>query len=127
MKTAKQNPQWWQLYLTFPLLIGLFIADSRINLPMLGHQIVQIGIVVFVYWLIHTWLKANERALSKMDRLENSPTFRVVRLPVYSLPFEDQQPRIQLPESEIKGLLSDTFEIDMIDVKASPVEEVSTK
>src|SRR5512146_33815 len=115
MKTVKQNPQWWQLYLTFPLLIGLFAADSRLKLSTRGHQVVQIGIILFVYWLIHRWLKANAGALSKMDRLDNSPTFRVVRLPIYSLPAEDKQPLIQLPDSEIKGVLSDTFDMDIID------------
>lgn len=127
MKSVKRNPQWWLLYLTFPLLIVLFMADHRLKISTRGHQVVQVGIVLFVYWLIHKWLKANERALSEMDRREHSPTFRVVRLPIYSLPTEDEQPLIQLPDSQIKGVLSDTFEIDMIDVKASPVEEVSTK
>ncbi len=124
---SQTRPRWWQLYLTFPLLIVLFIADSRLKFSTRGHQVVQIGIVLFVYWIIRKWLKANERALSHIDRQEYSPTFRVIRLPIYSVPVEDKQPLIQLPASEIKGVLSDTFDIDIIDAKALPVEEVSKK
>jgi hypothetical protein len=123
---SNSRPHWWQLYLTFPLLIGLFVADSRLKLTMFGHQVVQIGIIVFVYWVIRRWLKANEGALSHMDQQEYSPTFRVIRYPVYSSE-ESKQPLIQLPDSEVKGVLGNTFDVDYIDVKALPVEEVSKK
>lgn len=127
MYSSNSRPRWWQLYLTFPILIGLFVADSRIKLTTFGHQVVQVGIVVFIYWVISRWLKSNASALSHMDRADNSPTFRVIRVPVYTSPKESKQPLIQLPDSEIKGVLSDTFEMDYIDAKALPVEEVSKK
>lgn len=127
MKTAKQNPHWWSLYLTFPLLIMLFIVDGRLKISSRGHQIVQIGIVLFVYWMIHKWLKANAHALSRMDRQDLSPTFRVIRLPIYRTDYEEKRPLIQLPDSEIKGVLSDTFDMEYIDVKALPADEVPEK
>ena len=125
MKTTKQNPAWWQLYLTFPLLIALFLVDNRLKISSRGHQVVQIGIIMFVYWIIHKWLKVNERALSHTDRQEHSPTFRVIHIPVYSSPEKGKQSLIQLPDSEIKGVLSDTFDMAYIDGEALPVEEVS--
>ena len=127
MQTAKQTPQWWQLYLIVPLLIALFVIDGRLQISAGGHQAVQIGIVLVVYWVIHRWLKANEHALSSMDQLEATSTFRVIRFPIYSLPEQDNRPLIQLPDSELKGVLSDTFDIDSIDAKVLPVEEVSQK
>ena len=127
MKKAKTDPKWWQLYLTFPLLIVLFTAENRLKISIRGHQVVQVGIILCVYWLIHKWLKANELALSGMGRLEHSPTFRVIQPPMDSLPEENKRSLFQLPDSEIKGVLSDTFDIDIIDVKASPVEEVSNE
>jgi hypothetical protein len=127
MKSTKQNPSWWQLYVTFPLLIGLFMVDNHLKISTRAHQAVQIGIVLLVYGLIHVWLKANARALSRMDRQENSGTFRVIRLPIYQVPNDDEQPLIQIPDSGIKGVLSDTFEMDCIDAKALPVDEAPQK
>jgi len=68
MKTNYARPKWWQVYLTFPLLIALFMLDSRLKLSERGHMAVQIGIILIVYGLIHLWLKANARALSNMDQ-----------------------------------------------------------
>ncbi len=68
MYSSNSNPKWWQFYLTFPLLIALFILDSRFRISTRGHQAVQIGIILLVYGLIHLWLKANRSALLQMDR-----------------------------------------------------------
>jgi hypothetical protein len=35
------------------------------------------------------------------------------------------RPMLQLPNSEIKGMLSDTFEMDTIDAKLLPIDTVS--
>jgi len=119
--------QWWQLYLTFPLLIALFAVDTRLKLSTRGHQVMQIGILLLIYGLIHLWLKANARALSRMDHRQHYGTFRVIRIPPYQPPESktDQHPLFQLPASEIKGVLGDTFEMDCIDAESFPVDEVS--
>ena len=86
----------------------------------------QIGILLLVYALVHLWLKANSTALSKMDQRQYRGTIRVIRIPPSQLSDsgKDSRPMFQLPASEIKGMLSDTFEMDYIDAEAFPVDEV---
>ena len=104
------RPKWWQLYLTLPLLIGLFMVDFRLELSTRGHQIAQLGILVFVYWLVHLWLKANESALRKMDTPRHGTIITIIQYP--SRNQNRNQPLLQLPETEVKGVLGDTFEMD---------------
>jgi len=126
MSSSNKNPKWWQLYLIFPLLIAMFALDGRLKISTRGHQAVQIGIILFVYELIHLWLKANTRALSQMDQMQPHGTIRVMRVPSYQLTELDQDnhPLFQLPATEIKGMLSNTFEIDYIDAESFLVNEV---
>ena len=127
MSTHYARPKWWQVYLTFPLFIVLFMLDSRLKLSEHGHQAVQIGIVLLVYGLVHLWLKANESALSKMDQRKFHGTVTVTRVPTYQLPEpkSERRPMFKFPDSEIKGTLSDTFEMDYIDAEFFAVDEVS--
>ena len=127
MDSQDPHPKWWQLYLTFPLLILLFFAESRLELSSRGHTIVQIGILLVVYGFVHLWLKANARALSKMDQGQLEGKITVIQIPPYRLDDEkkDKHTLFQLPDSEIKGVLSDTFEMDYIDAESYPIDEVS--
>jgi len=126
MSSNYARPKWWQVYLTLPLLIMLFALDSRLRLSVRGHQVVQIGIVLIVFGLIHLWVKANARALSEMDRRQVYGKVTVIRIPPYQLPDSDKDSHsmLQLPDTEIKGVLSDTFEMDYIDAEFLPIEEV---
>ncbi len=127
MSSSNLRPKWWQVYLTFPLLIALFIMDSRLKISVRGHQVVQIGIILLVYGLIRLWLKANASALSKMDQEQVHGRVTVIRVPVSQLSGADTQrrPMFELPASEIKGVLNDTFEMDTIDAEAFPIDDVS--
>src|SRR5512133_68988 len=102
MNSSHTRPRWWQLYLTFPLLIALFVLDHRLQISMRGHQAVQIAIILLVYSLIHLWLKANARALSGIDQRQYYGRVMVVQIPPYqvSATGNDKQPMIQLPNSE---------------------------
>jgi hypothetical protein len=126
MLTSNNNPKWWQLYLTFPLLIVLFILDHRLQISTRVHQAVQIAIILLVYGLIHLWLKANARALSGIDQRQYYGRVMVVRIPPYqaSATGNDKRPMLQLPRSEIRGTLSDTFEMDIIDADLLPVDNI---
>ena len=127
MSSRDDHPKWWQVYLTFPLLIALFMFDSRFKISSRGHTIVQIGILLLVYGFVHLWLKANARALSKMDQGQIKGKITVIQFPRY--PFDDEKkdkrPILQVPGSEMKGVLSETFEMDYIDAKSYPIDEVS--
>ena len=126
MFSSNTRPKWWQLYLTFPLLIGLFMVDFRLKLSARGHQAVQIGILLLVYGLVHLWLKANATALSKMDQGHFQGTVIVTRVPQDYLtePKSEKQSILQFNHSEVNGTLSDTFEMDYIDAQYISVDEV---
>jgi hypothetical protein len=121
MVPSNLRPKWWQVYLTLPLLIALFIMDSRLKISARGHQTIQIGIVLLVYGLIHLWLKANASALSKMDQEQVRGRIAVIQAPISQLPGADvrRRPMFELPASEIKGVLSDTFDMDYMNAEAS--------
>jgi hypothetical protein len=125
MASPNNSPRWWQLYLTFPLLIALFVMDHRLKISTPGHEAVQIGIILLVYGGIHFWLKANARALSGMDQRQVQRSIRVLQIPPYPLPAgQDKRTLFQLPDSEIKGVLGDTFEMDIIDAELLPIDDV---
>ena len=71
MKSNNHFPKWWQLYLIFPLMVLLFVFDSRINISTIGHQLVQIGSLGLILSFVYIWLKANMNALSRMDQERN--------------------------------------------------------
>ena len=116
------HPKWWQLYLTLPLLIGLFMVDFRLNISPRGHQIAQLGILVFVYWLVHLWLKANQAAMGKAENAGHPIIITFVQTPPNK---RRTQPLFHLPDSEVKGLLDNTFEMDYIDAEFSSIDEIN--
>lgn len=121
------RPKWWQLYLTFPLLIVLFLVESRLKLSSRGHQVMQIGILLLICGLVHLWLKANSFALSRMDREQIRGRITVIEIPPYQLSDRDKEKHVlvQLPDSEIKGVLDDTYQMDYIDAPSFPADKIS--
>ena len=117
------KPKWWQLYLTFPLLVGLFLLDTHLRLSTGGHEAVQLGSLFLEFALVQVWLRANSRALTYMDDEEFSRTIHVIEIP----PFEQSeadgavQPALPAPPIEIKGVLGNTFEMDYIDPESFTV------
>ncbi len=125
MITQTARPKWWQVYLALPLLIVLFIFDNRLKISGRGHQAVQIGIILLVYGLVHLWLKANQAALAEYGQYRG--TVIISKPHVYKLAnmHSKNRPMVQLQDTEIKGTLSDTFEMETIDVDFFSVDEVS--
>jgi hypothetical protein len=117
MPSNDVRPKWWQLYLTFLLLLPLFAVDGRLKISTRGHQTVQVGIVLLVFGLVHLWMKANSSALSRMDRRKYRGTVWVIQIHPPQVSQTDEPPLLQSPDSEIKGVLSDTFEMDNLDAE----------
>lgn len=117
MSPSSLHPKWWQLYLAIPLLIVLFVLDSRIRISTRGHEVVQIGIVLLVYGLIHLWLKANRSALMREDQKQSIKVYRLIEIPpAQSLELNSARKSIlQIPDSEILGLLGDGMEMSYTD------------
>ncbi len=126
MTSSNSRPKWWLLYLTFPLLIALFALDHRLKTSTSEHEAIQIGIIVLVYGLIYWWLKANSRAISRMDQ-QKQYRVRVIQIPPLQLSEDDNARRsnFQVPHSEVKGLLSDTFEMDSLNSNALSIDDIS--
>ncbi len=125
MNTSTARTKWWQVYLTLSLLIVLFIFDSRLKISGRGHQAVQIGIILLVYGLVHLWLNANQAALAEYGQYRG--TVIISRPHVYKLvnTHSENHSMVQLQDTEIKGTLSDTFEMDYIYADFFSVDEVS--
>jgi hypothetical protein len=117
MSPSSLHPKWWQVYLTFPLLIVLFVLDSHIRISTRGHEAVQIGIVLLVYGLIHLWLKANRSAFSGEDQKHSVRIYRVIELSPADSPelANERKTILQIPNSEIQGLLGDGMEMSYSD------------
>ena len=126
MTSTNFRPRWWQVYLSFPLLIALFVVDNRLKLSTRGHQAVQIMILLLVYGIIHLWLKANARALSRMDQQSYAGTVRVIRIPIAYDSEGDYENRstLQISESEIKGLLTDSANLNYVDADSSSLHDI---
>jgi hypothetical protein len=126
MSPSSLHPKWWQLYLTFPLLIGLFVLDSRIRISNRGHQVMQIGIVLFVYGLIHVWLKANRSALMGEDQKRSFKVYRVIEIPPAGFPELEGEKKsiLQLSDSDIHGLLGDGMEMSYTDPELFSYKEI---
>jgi len=124
MSSQGRRPRWWQLYLLFPLLVGLFALESNLKISLPEHQLAQLGILFLVYSLVHLWLKANSKALSASDEL---PMTGVTIIQSYnSNRGKGRRPVLQLSDHEINGTLSDTFDLDYIDAEfVHPIDEVS--
>ncbi|HSN77500.1 MAG TPA: hypothetical protein VL334_20705 [Anaerolineae bacterium] len=57
------QPKWWLLYLLLPVLVGLFVIESKASISDAGHRVVGVGIVLLVFGLIELWLRANDANL----------------------------------------------------------------
>ena len=119
MSPSTLHPKWWQLYLTFPFLIALFVLDARLKISARGHKFVQIGIVLLVYGLILLWLRANRSALAGDVREGPVEIYRVIEIPPAGSPELEGEKRsiLELSDSEIQGLLSDGMEISYTDAE----------
>lgn len=64
MSSNNSRPQWRWLTLIMLLATGLLALDGRARLSNLGHEAVEIVIVLVVFGLIGLWLLANAGAIS---------------------------------------------------------------
>ena len=115
MPANKSHAKWWQLYITLPILVGLFAIEMRLPLTNVENIAAQLGILLLIYGFIHLWLRANRRALSGLDEEQGEWRMRVYEIPPNpqaSLPERNSdRPLFQFPEAGLKGVLSDTFEL----------------
>ena len=119
MSSRSRNPQWWQLYVGLPLLVGLFWPEMQLRLPETENVMAQLGILFLIFGFVQLWLHANRSALMNLDEDEGQRGRRVYEIPPASLRASDdlerrtrEHPMLKIPSSGVKGVLSDTFEWD---------------
>ena len=64
------HPKWGVLYLLCGLILGVFWQVSRLPWSRAGHTWAEAGLIILLYGLVMTWLKANEISIL----LENQET-----------------------------------------------------
>jgi hypothetical protein len=67
MSRKKQGPSWWLLYLSLPMIIGLFLIEMRLSLSDTEHRLAELIILLAVFGSIWLWLRANTGALIQED------------------------------------------------------------
>lgn len=118
------KPKWWQLYLSFPLLVGLFLIDTHLQLSSGGHEAFQMGSLFLEFILVQVWLRANSKAMNYMDEEEFARTIHVLEIP----PCEPTQVGAEPEEAasarplELRGVLGDAFEMNYIEAKSLNVD-----
>jgi hypothetical protein len=124
-KNAPPKAKWWQLYISFPVLLGLFVLDTHLRLSDGGHEALQLGSLLLEFILIQRWLHANSSALNYIDDETYGRTITVIEVsPSPLAAFEgDARGAWLLPPLEIKGVLGDTFEMETMDASSKTAEE----
>ncbi len=75
------KPRWWFLYALVPFMAGLVIFEHDLVLDLLGHQLVQLGILGFVFGMMALWVRANEGNLIEESAEES--ILAVSRIKIY--------------------------------------------
>ena len=121
MPSNRKRPAWWQLYVGLPLLCSLFVFEIDLHLDQTVNIVLQLLILSLIFAFTRAWLRANRGPLMELDKhaLERQEAHGV-RL--YQFPAAERvtprrvttagRPLINLPQGEIKGVLSTTFEMD---------------
>lgn len=121
MPSNGKRPAWWQLYVGLPLLCSLFVFEIDLHLDQTDNIVLQLLILGLIFVFMRTWLHANRGMLMEMD--ENAPERQEPHgVRVYQFPPDGHvtptrvaaigKPVLDMPQGEIKGVLSTTFEMD---------------
>jgi hypothetical protein len=103
MRSTKKRPSWWLLYLSLPMMIGLFLLAMRLPLSDTGHRFVELIIILIVFGSTSLWLKANTGALIQED-LERWQTAQIksIGLRMNSSPISTQSVKIVRSNGNLK-------------------------
>ncbi len=124
MSSKRRKPQWWQLYVGLPILTGLFVPETRLQLTGTEHILAQLAILGLIYGFVHWWLQANRAALIDVEQEEGEWQVRVYEIGPHQLRSADERRQLErrgfeLATHEIKGVLDTAAEMDDVEQEAS--------
>ena len=116
MFSKKGKPQWWQLYVGVPVLVGLFIPEIWLGLPGGLNILAQLAILFSIFMFLQGWMRANRRALMGLDEQHDEWRIRVYEIPpAVEMGLDRREDAGALPRSsgwEVRGVLDTTFQMD---------------
>jgi hypothetical protein len=105
----------------------------RLHLTYAEHVVLQLGILGLIYVFLQMWMRANRSAMMNMDadalEQQGGWVVRVYQFPAAETIAENQgrskaRPLLRLPEGELNGVLSTTFEMEKPESQAAYLSEV---
>jgi hypothetical protein len=91
MSRKNRKPSWWPLFALLPLTMGALLLESRTTLPVWGHRVAQIGIVVLFFVLAGLLVRMNEGVLMWDEvRSADSKTSRIIYVREPQPPVENE-------------------------------------
>jgi hypothetical protein len=99
----------------------LFVIEINMHLDQADNVVLQLAILGLIFVFVRSWLRANHGGLIELD--ENAPERREpYQVRVYEFLPDEPAPGVRvrmihtrllgIPDSEIKGVLDTTFEMD---------------
>ena len=104
MAMKNPRPNWWLLYGTLLLAVGLFAVVAYTNPSAGWRQLVEGLIVLAIFGALALWLRANRVALALYDRTPRAAD-SVHAWVAYS-PQAPARPRREIPANESKRRLA---------------------
>lgn len=62
-KQEYHHPNWFSLYTLVAGIFGLLLLEVRANFSVTAHRILEVAIVLALFYLINLWLRMNELAI----------------------------------------------------------------
>ena len=99
-KKNYSRPNWMGLYILVAGIFGLFVLEARANFSATSHRVIEVVIVLALFFLVDLWLRLNEQALWMEEREKQRKALSKDRA---SLP----RPQLMVPPNGTATGLSD--------------------
>lgn len=67
----KSKANWWLLFALLPFMLLLLVGDALLPETLVGHGVVEIGIVLVTFGLMALWVHANADAIQQEEYEEH--------------------------------------------------------
>ncbi len=93
----KPKPKWWLLFALWPAMVLLLVIESQAVISLRGHQVLQLGILIFIFSLTALWVCVNASAMINEEQTplkgkQFPDTVEDTRVDATSLPLAELDP-----------------------------------